>query len=120
MTCLSASFSSLYVVFSVFSQSHLPAQQSNSPAPQGRLIAFQWPGVATAFQNVKMAVMKTTVPSVLHTSSDVTKEAALMLKDAAMVNWTVLITLMSRTVKVGLHAQLRHRCLQHYAWKFCD
>lgn len=120
MTCLSASFSSLYVVFSVFSQSRLPAQQSNSPAPQGRLIAFQWPGVATAFQNVKMAVMKTTVPSVLHTSSDVTKEAALMLKDAAMVNWTVLITLMSRTVKVGLHAQLRHRCLQHYAWKFCD
>lgn len=82
-------------------ESRLPAQQSNSPAPQGRLIAFLWPGVATAFQNVKMAVMKTTVPSVLHTSSDVTKEAALMLKDAAMVNWTVLITLMSRTVKLS-------------------
>lgn len=98
---LSASTSSSYVAFSVCPQSPPPAQQSSSPAPRGRLTAFPWPGAAMAFQNVKMAVMKTTVPSVLPSSSDVTKEAASMLKGAATENWTVLITLTSATVKVG-------------------
>lgn len=82
-------------------ESPLPAQQSNSPAPQGRLTAFLWPGDAMAIQNVKMAVMKTAVLSVLPSSSNVTKEAALMLKGVAMVNWTVPITLMSGTVKLS-------------------
>lgn len=49
--------------------------------------------------NVKTVAMRTIALSVLPSSSSVIKEAALMLKGAAMVNPTVLITLMNRTVK---------------------
>ena len=56
--------------------------------------------------NVKTVVMRRTVPCAQPSSSCVIKEAVLMLRGAATVNPTVLMTLMSKTVKVGLHLKL--------------
>ncbi len=89
-------------------QSLPPAPQSSSPAPQGRSTVFPWPGAVMASLNVTTAVMRRTAQFAQPSSSSVIKEAVLMLRGDAMVNLTVLITLMSRTVKVGLG---RRTCL---------
>lgn len=101
-------------------QSLLPVPRSSSPAPQGRLTVFLWLGAVMASPNVTTAVMRTIVPSAPPPSSSVTKEAALMLKSAAMVNSTVPITLMSRNVKVGLHNSLAEVQLLAAILKYAD
>lgn len=84
-------------------QNLLPAPQSSSPAPLGRSTVFPWHGVVMAMRNVTTAAMRRTVRSAQPSSSSVIKEVASMLRGAATESQTVLITLMSRTVKVGSH-----------------
>lgn len=94
----------LFCIYTFFlSQSHPLAPLSSSLAPQARLTVFLWPGVAMAFLNVMITVMRTTAPSAPPFSSSVIKECALMLRGVAMVNLTVQMSLMSMTVKVGLY-----------------